>query len=281
MSQVQREYVLGTDDAELLRLGFQHRLWSELAHGLWLRARVRPGEQVIDVGCGPGYASLDLAMIVGTSGGVFGLDESERFINFAREQGAHRRLPHARFEVSDVADIERAVQRAYGSSGPRFDLAYIRWVLCFVKVPRAVIQSLARVMKPGGRVCIQDYFRYETMSLAPRSDAFERVIAGIARSWRSAGCDPDVMGRLPTLLVEAGFAIEHLAPMAVRPARPGQPMWEWPDIFWKVFLPRLEAGGFITKDEHTAFLAEWARACKDPGAFMHLPPMYELIALKA
>ncbi|MFY9341712.1 MAG: methyltransferase domain-containing protein, partial [Planctomycetota bacterium] len=76
MSEREREYVLGTGADELSRLGLQHRLWSDAAHQAWQRACIRPGQRVLDVGCGPGYAAFDLAQIVTAVGAVVGVDES-------------------------------------------------------------------------------------------------------------------------------------------------------------------------------------------------------------
>ena len=271
-----REYVLGTNPVELQRLGFQHRLWSQAAHALWTGAKVGPGQAVLDLGCGPGFASLDLAQIVGPTGRVVGIDESEPYIAFANDQARHRHLKQATFAVADAAQLHTLD----GLEPDTFDLAYIRWVLCFVPDPAAVVASVARHLKPGGRLCIQDYFRYETMCVAPRSEAFERIIAAIAKSWRDHGGDPDIMGRLPRLALDAGLTIEHLDRVDVPPARPGSTMWNWPDTFWKVFLPRLEQLGYITETDHSAFLETWRTRSADPAAYMHLPPMYELIARK-
>jgi SAM-dependent methyltransferase len=59
----EREYVLGTNDEELARLGFQHRVWGEQAFALWERAGFAPGQTILDAGCGPGFATLDLARL--------------------------------------------------------------------------------------------------------------------------------------------------------------------------------------------------------------------------
>lgn len=272
-----REYVLGTNPVELERLGFQHRLWARAAYDLWHHAGIRPGQAVLDVGCGPGFASFDLAQIVGPTGRVVGVDESEPYVAFANDQAEHRRLPHARFFVADAAQLGALDDLAPGS----FDLAYVRWVFCFVPDPAAVVGAIARCLKPGGKLMVQDYFRYETMCVAPRSEAFERVIAAIAKSWRDHGGDPDIMGRLPRLAADAGLTIHHLDRIDPGPARPGTTMWNWPDTFWKIFLPRLEDLGYITPAEKAAFLEDWQQRCHDPAAYMHLPPMYELIAEKA
>jgi ubiquinone/menaquinone biosynthesis C-methylase UbiE len=69
------EYVLGTHDAELARLGLQHRLWSELTFACWNRCGIRPGSVVLDVGSGPGYTAFDLVPLVGPSGRVIAVDE--------------------------------------------------------------------------------------------------------------------------------------------------------------------------------------------------------------
>ena len=268
--------MLGTNPVELERLGFQHRLWAGPAYALWHRAAIGPGQAVLDIGCGPGFASFDLAQIVGPSGRVVGIDESEPYIAYANSQAAHRGLAHARFFVGDAAHLE-AIDRLPAAG---VDIAYLRWVLCFVPDPGAVVRSIARCLKPGGRLLVQDYIRNETICAAPRAEAFERSIAAVAKSWRDHGGDPDIMGRLPGLAIEAGLTIDHLARLEPGPARPGSTMWNWPDTFWKVFLPRLEDLGYITIEEKAAFLKVWSDRCADPAAYMHLPPMYEMIAVR-
>src|SRR5262245_18058264 len=73
----EQEYVLGTNRDELVRLGLQHQLWARYAADAWERAGFGPGKKLLDVGCGPGYASLDLAALVGTRGHVHAIDISE------------------------------------------------------------------------------------------------------------------------------------------------------------------------------------------------------------
>lgn len=273
------EYVLGTNEAELHRLGFQHRLWSVPAQRLWERAGVGPGAHILDVGCGPGFASLDLAQMATSSGRVVGVDESSPFVAFANEQSKARKLKHAQFHVGDVMEIDRVLEAQHIKPGS-FDVAYVRWVLCFVPDPAATISAIAKMLKPGGRLCVQDYFRYNSMSVAPLSNAFATVINAVDKSWRDQGGDPDIMGRLPRIAIDAGLSVEHIARIEIGTARPGSQMWNWPDSFWKVFLPRLEELNYISADEHRAFLENWKTLSNDPAAYMHLPPVYEMIAIK-
>ena len=59
-----RDYVLGTHNEELARLGLQHRVWRPVVLDCWHRAGITVGKRVLDVGAGPGYATVDLAEIV-------------------------------------------------------------------------------------------------------------------------------------------------------------------------------------------------------------------------
>src|SRR5438477_215163 len=79
-----RDYVLGTHDEELARLGLQHRVWRPVVLDCWQRAGVTVDKRVLDVGAGPGYATVDLAEIVGTTGEVIALERSRNFVRAAR-----------------------------------------------------------------------------------------------------------------------------------------------------------------------------------------------------
>jgi ubiquinone/menaquinone biosynthesis C-methylase UbiE len=141
MTTKAHEYVLGTDTDELVRLGFQARLWSDDAVSLWKRAGFRPGQTILDVGCGPGFASRDLAQLLGPTGRVVGIDESARFLEHLA--GAEL-TPHSAPIETRLADVQRMELEA-----GRYDGAYARWVLCFVKDPGAVVANVARALRPG------------------------------------------------------------------------------------------------------------------------------------
>src|SRR5881296_4473326 len=81
----EKDYVLGTHDEELLRLGLQHRVWRPVVLDCWQKAGITIGKRVLDVGAGPGYAAVDLAEIVGPTGGVVALERSQNFVRAMRE----------------------------------------------------------------------------------------------------------------------------------------------------------------------------------------------------
>jgi ubiquinone/menaquinone biosynthesis C-methylase UbiE len=277
----EREYVLGTDAFETSRLGLQHRLWSAAAHALWERAGVRPGSVVLDLGCGPGYAAFDLAMIVGATnpgqpqGRVIALDESERFLRQLSQAAKARDKSNIDVVLCDAAALERERVLPDGA----VDFVYARWVFCFLKDPEAVVRGLARLLKPGGAIVVQDYFNYASMTLAPRRPIYDAVVAATAESWRSHGGNPDVAGHLPGMMARHGLRLDHLH-VHQRIARPGSTLWAWPDSWWKSYVPKLVSMGFLTQSQASEFFAVWAEASNDPSTFAVVPPVFDLIAVK-
>ena len=64
----ERDYLLGTDEEELRRLQAQHDTWHPETADLWERADFSAGQVILDLGCGPGFTSLELAERVGAEG---------------------------------------------------------------------------------------------------------------------------------------------------------------------------------------------------------------------
>lgn len=267
-------YVLGTGDDELQRLGLQHRLWSDAAHAAFRRAGLQVGHRALDVGCGPGFAAFDLAQLVTRAGSVVGIDESAEFLTHLETQARSRSLPQLRSVVGDVQHLERHL----AGEAP-FDLAYARWVLCFLPDPAAVLRGIAAVLRPGARFVVHDYFNYRSMTLAPHHPAHDRAVAATIAAWRNRGGDPDVVGRLPGLLAEAGFTIEHLD-VHQRIARGTDTMFGWIDSWWHTFAPKLVGMGLLARTDADELLAELASRRGDPQRFAHCPPVYEVIACR-
>jgi SAM-dependent methyltransferase len=268
---VERDYVLGTHDDEVARLGLQHRLWRSRVLEAWQRAGFAAGQTLLDVGCGPGWATLDLAEIVGPAGRVIAIDRSRRFLDTLDVSLRQRGIAHVTTHEQDLDDADLPDVRADG--------AWCRWVFAFVQRPRHLLARVAARLRPGGRFVALEYFDYSTFRLAPRSPEFESFVQSVIRSWRANGGEPDVGLDLPGWLVEAGFEIEATRPH-VHVVPPSSVWWQWPKTFVDVGLRRLLDLGIVTADEAVRMQGAFTAAETTPGACVVTPAALEIVAVR-
>ena len=271
MTTQERDYVLGTHDDEIERLGLQHRVWRPRVLDAWRRAGFTIGQTLIDVGCGPGHATIDLAEIVGPSGRVLAIERSRRFLDALEATRRQRGLDNIETLELDLDEADPSTQSADG--------AWCRWVLCFVKKPRAVLERIANALRPGGTIVLHEYFDYSTWRLAPRSPEIEEFVAAVMQSWRAQGGEPDIALELPRWLAELGFEIKSLQPI-IEVVPPSSFVWQWPKSFVEVGLQRLVELGHLSADR-PAIIARAFNACEiRPHTYMISPALLEIIALR-
>jgi ubiquinone/menaquinone biosynthesis C-methylase UbiE len=253
----ERDYVLGTHDAEIARLRLQHR------------AGITQGQTVVDVGCGPGYAALDLAEIVGPKGRVIAVERSARFLDALRDAAKHDAL-------DNIVTVEADITEGSLPDMPA-DAAWCRWVFSWLTKPERGVANIARALKPGGVAVFHEYLDYGTWALAPRSDAFAELVQAIIASVEKTGANIDSAVRLPRLLEDAGFEIVSLTPI-VDIVGPENYVWQWPTSFARDFHTKLVDDGLITAERANDALADIARAEKEPGTRMITPMVLEIVA---
>lgn len=268
----ERDYVLGTHDVEIQRLGLQHRVWRAEVLAGWHRVGIRAGWNVLDVGSGPGYATVDLAEIVGPDGRVVGVERSERFLQFAQEQCTLLGLDQVEFLERDLMEE--------GLGPTEFDAAWCRWVASFVPDPQRLVQNIAGALRPGGRVIFHDYVNYGSWQMTPPSQSQEFFVQAVITNWKDSGGDPCVGARLPQRLLESGFRLLEVRPL-VFAIRPRDFFWEWPRSFIESHVPRLIELGRIDEEKGAEILRSLESWERDPATIMLTPMVIEIIAEKA
>jgi ubiquinone/menaquinone biosynthesis C-methylase UbiE len=266
-----RTYVIGTHDSEIDRLGLQHRVWRPSVLEFWRLGGVTEGMTVIDAGAGPGYAAIDLAEIVGPSGRVIALERSRRFLNAMQSMALSRGLTNIDPIEADLVDYKWPDAIA--------DRIWCRWVLAFVSNPAKVVDGMARALKPGGRLLIQEYYDYASWRLAPRSEKFETYVARIIAHWRQSGGDPDVGLAVPRLLCEAGLKIASVRPV-VFSASMADFVSRWPMGFAREFLPTMRDAGVLSDAEVGAMNDVLDVYERDADAFTLTPGVLQIEAMK-
>lgn len=269
MNSPERDYVLGTHDEERERLGLQHRVWRPYALEAWYRAGLNAGMRVIDVGAGPGHAALDLAELVGPTGEVVAVERSGRYVAALRSAAAERGWAHLHAHELDLMTTPLPARD--------FDLAWCRWVACFVPDPARLVAAMQHALRPGGRVVFHEYAGYSGWRLAPPRPAFEDFVTAVIANWRAAGGEPDVALLLPKLLLRAGFRLLQCRPL-VFALRPADYQWQWPATFVLSHLPRLLELGRVDADWCARVREEWLAAEAEPQSICLTPLVLEIIA---
>jgi len=266
----EREYVLGTHDEEIARLGLQHRVWRPRALDAWLRAGFTTGQTLVDVGCGPGWATIDLAEIAGPSGRVVAIDRSQRFLDALQATAARRCLSN--IEIVN-AELDGDVLPAVAADG-----VWVRWVFAFVRQPRDLLARIVRLLKPGGRIVVHEYFDYSTWRLAPRSELFEQFVQTVMATWRADGGEPDIGLDLPRWMNELGLRVMSLRPI-VDVITPSSFIWEWPKAFVEVGLARLVDLGSMTSDQAKQVRDDFADRSAAAHTLLITPAVMEIVAV--
>ena len=124
---------------------FQARLdaaMTDIAYSAYAFAAAKPGERVLDVGCGCGTTALELAKAVGTSGSVVGIDISHPMLEVARARAA---------QAGTKADFREADASDYVFK-PEFDLMFSRFGVMFFADPASAFANLRKSLRPKGRM---------------------------------------------------------------------------------------------------------------------------------
>ena len=197
---------------------------------LWQAAGFAEGQHILDLGAGPGFATADLARLVGAEGHIDAIDSSERFLAALQNNCSREQLRHVTTHLCDVHQLSL--------DDGSVDGAFVRWLLCFVANPARVIAEVHRVLRPGMPFVVQEYFNYRAMQMFPPQDSFSAVLDAYYQSAIVNGGSYDIGGELPMLLESGGFRVDVLKPIC-RIARPGSPRWRWFTMFSENYVPRL------------------------------------------
>ncbi|WP_089307270.1 methyltransferase domain-containing protein [Geodermatophilus pulveris] len=236
-----------------------HRWRTAENSAAYLLPHLRPGLDLLDVGCGPGTITVDLAGRV-APGRVLAVDVSPDPLDEARALAVERGLP-VRFAVGDAC--------ALGAADDSFDVVHAHQVLQHLTDPVAALREMARVCRPGGLVAVRDV-DYATVTWAPADVGLDRWLDLYHRVARRNGAEPDAGRRLLGWAHAAGLRDVTASASAWCHASPAER--EWWGTSWagrataSAFAEQALASGLATTAELAEVAAAWRRwAAADDG----------------
>lgn len=251
-------YTHGHDDSVLR----SHRWRTALNSAAYLLPRLAPGQSLLDVGCGPGTITLDLAGVV-APGRAVGIDAATDVVDQARAAAERAGVPVA-FEVADMF----ALPFADGS----FDVVHAHQVLQHVADPVAALVEMRRVCRPGGVVAARDG-DYPAFAFAPDEPGLTRAIGAYGDLTRINNANWDAGRHLLGWAHAAGFAdVTASASTWCFSTEEDREWWGglWADRFAAPgsFLgSQLVAHGIADRADLKAFGASWRRWASSPDGW--------------
>jgi arsenite methyltransferase len=171
----------------------------EQRHAALAALHLQPGEDVLDVGAGPGLLAAEMADAVGPGGSVRGIDSSESMLALARGRSLPETAAEIEFRVGDACALpyhDRSV-----------DVVTSTQVYEYVENVPVALAEAYRVLRPGGRLLVLDTDWDSIVWHASDPDRMARVL----RAWDDHLVDPHLPRKLTALLTTAGFAVTHRA----------------------------------------------------------------------
>ena len=221
-----------------------------------------PGMSVLDVGCGPGTLTIEIARQVDPAP-VVGMDVNPDMVRAAEAASPPGEIPNLVFYVGDIRE---------STWDAEFALAAATRILQWLPDPDAAVAKMAEAVVPGGLVVLRDYDHTvaEWSSEPPEWTRFYSAFLG----WRAAGgLDNAIAKRLPALAAAADLVDAGVTP-EVTTVCAGDPDFFRAAGMWRMVIEsrgrQMVHAGYLTEAERGAALSAYTRWMQEPSAVMTL-----------
>jgi ubiquinone/menaquinone biosynthesis C-methylase UbiE len=243
-----------------------HRWRTAENSARYLLGRIGPGLDLLDIGCGPGTITADLAGHV-SPGRTVGLDRSAEVIRAARDSiavdgGGRASRAAMSFVVGDACHL--------GFGDDSFDVVHAHQVLQHLLDPVAALREMRRVCRPTGLVAARDS-DYQAMTWFPTDPWLDRWLAVYRATATRNGGQPDAGRRLLAWGRDAGFSEVEPSASVWCFAEPADRTWWgglWADRVTKSsFADQAVELGLAGRDEFEQMSAAWRRWAVQPNGW--------------
>ena len=236
--------------------------WPD-THALLEQAGISAGMRCIDIGCGGGQVTMEIARLVAPGGTVIGIDADEVKLAMARQAAAQRQLANVEFTARDVRDWNEP-----GS----YDVVYSRFLLQHLSQPESLLRRMWAAVAVGGVLIVEDA-DFDGWCCDPANEGFELFLDTYRRVLASRGGDHAIGRKLYRYFLAAGIPDPQV--ILVQPVHQGEAkMLAW--LTLEATADAMISEGLATPDQITAALAGLRRFTDDPGTLICGPRVFQL-----
>lgn len=259
MPEAPERYTHGHQDSVLR----SHRWRTAENSAAYLLPLLRPGMSILDVGCGPGTVTVDLAGRV-SPGVAVGLDIATVVLEEAEAHAREREVTNVSFVQGDV--------RTAALDGAPFDVVHAHQVLQFLVDPVDALRAMGRMTGHGGIVAVREG-DWSTMTWAPDDPRLDRWLSIYRAVMARNGGDSTAGRRLPRWARLAGLRVGSYTTSTWTFATPAERTWWgelWADrVVSSSFAGQAIAYGLTDDDELTGIADAWRTWAAEPdGVFV-------------
>lgn len=248
------------------RLDVLARVCAPYTNALLDRVGVSDRASCLDVGCGGGHVSRELARRA-AHGSVVGVDLDPTVLELAAADTAAADITNLEFRRGDATQLDAA----------SYDIVYARFLLRHVAQPSEIVAVMAQALKPGGVLIVEDN-DFNGYLWHPPSRALDRYVDIYRQTVRRGGGNPDIGPTLPSLLLKAG--LQDVAVAAYQACgMQGEVKLITPLTLDRIATAAVE-NGVTTTDEVAHLLGELNLYAADTTTLLSLPRVVQAWATK-
>ena len=162
---------------------------------LFSRAGIRPGMKCVDLGCGGGEVTFELARLVAPGGSVTGVDMDEVKLGLARTAAVERGISNVEFTARNVNEWDEP---------DAYDVVYSRYLLQHLSEPVSLLRRMWAAVRSGGLVIVEDA-DFDGWCCHPPNEGFDFFVRAYAEVIRRRGGDHATGRKLYHYFLEAGI----------------------------------------------------------------------------
>jgi len=193
------QYILNAQEVGRQRLAIQHKLYVESSLNLLSQAGVKSGMKGLEIGCGSGAMTQELANLVDVSGSLLAIDVSKEQVDHVSRLFLSD--SNIRCKVFDVNELS--------SLNEKFDFIYVRMVLVHLKNARFAIEQMQKCLNPGGVIICEEPSFETSLFCSIRSEAFDKFSYLINKCFEKNKSDYKIASQLDHAFKQSGFNVIH------------------------------------------------------------------------